>query len=65
MRSAEEKLEEYEQTILDLEEELGTELEEIWAKWKDTAGELENFEVGLEKADIHLDDLVLFWAPVG
>jgi DNA helicase HerA-like ATPase len=65
LRSAEEKLEEYEQTVQDLEEELGTELEEIWAKWRDTAGELESFEVGLEKTDIHLDDLVLFWAPVG
>ena len=65
MRSAEEKLEEYDQAILDLEEELGTELEEIWAKWRDTAGVVEGFEVGLEKTDIHLDDLLLFWAPVG
>jgi len=65
LRSAEEKLEDSEQALLDLEEELGPELEEIWAKWRDRAGELENFEVGLEKTDIHLDDLVLFWAPVG
>jgi hypothetical protein len=64
LRSAEEKLEEYEQAILDLEDELSQELEEIWAKWRDTAEELESFEVGLEKSDIHLEDLILFWAPV-
>ena len=64
-RSAEEKLEEYEETILELEEELGAELEEIWDKWRDTAAEMDSFEVGLEKTDIHLDDLFLFWAPVG
>jgi chromosome segregation ATPase len=65
LRSAEEKLEDYEEAIQDLEEELAEELEEIWEKWKDTAGDLGSFEVGLEKTDIHLDDLFLFWAPVG
>jgi hypothetical protein len=64
LRSAEEKLEEYEEAVLELEDELSEELEEIWAKWRDTAEELESFEVGLEKTDIHLEDLVLFWAPV-
>ena len=63
LRSAEEKLEEYEEAILELEENLGTELEEIWEKWKNTAEELDSFEVGLEKTDVHLDDLFLFWAP--
>ncbi|MFH1765431.1 MAG: helicase HerA-like domain-containing protein, partial [Gemmatimonadota bacterium] len=57
LRSAEEKLEDYQETILELEEELSTELQEIWAKWKTTAEELDAFEVGLEKTDIHLDDL--------
>lgn len=65
LRSAEEKLEEYEESIQELEEELASELEEIWGKWKGVAGEVERFEVGLEKTDIHLDDLFLFWAPVG
>jgi hypothetical protein len=65
LTSAEEKLEEYEEAILELEEELGIELEEIWDRWKNTAEELDSFEVGLEKTDIHLDDLFLFWAPVG
>ena len=65
LRSAEEKLEEYEEAILELEEKLGTELEEIWEKWRNTAEDLDSFEVGLEKTDVHLDDLFLFWAPVG
>jgi hypothetical protein len=65
LRSAEEKLEEYEDAIEALEEELGTELEQIWDKWRGTADESESFEVGLEKTDIHVDDLFLFWVPVG
>ncbi len=63
LRSAEEKLEEYEEAILDLEEELSTELTEIWDKWKDKADETDTFEVGLEKTDVHLDEIFLFWAP--
>jgi hypothetical protein len=65
LRSAEEKLVDYQEEIRDLEEELGTELQEIWARWKDKAQELGTFEVGLERDDVHLEDLVLFWAPVG
>jgi hypothetical protein len=65
LRSAEEKLGEYEQAILDLEQELGTELEGIWDRWRDTAEEIEPFEVRLKKKDIVLDDLLLFWAPGG
>ncbi len=65
LRSAEEKLEDYEDAIQELEEDLGIELTEIWDKWNETAEELDSFEVGLEKSDVHLDDLFLFWAPVG
>ena len=65
LRSAEEKLLEYEELIEELEEDLGDELEEIWEDWKEKAEEVDSFEVGLEKTDIHLDDLFLFWAPVG
>jgi chromosome segregation ATPase len=65
LRSAEEKLDDYEDAIQELEEDLGIELTEIWDKWNETAEELDSFEVGLEKSDVHLDDLFLFWAPVG
>jgi len=64
LQSAEEKLEDYQEAIEELEEELSRELEEIWAKWRETAAERASFEVGLEKTDIHLEDLTLFWAPV-
>jgi hypothetical protein len=64
LRSAEEKLTDYEQDILNLEEELSTELQEIWAGWKEKAEELDRFEVGLERTDVNLEDLTLFWAPM-
>jgi hypothetical protein len=64
LRSAEEKLLEYEEAIEELEEDLSDELAEIWDKWNAAAEELDSFEVGLEKTDIHVDDLFLFWAPV-
>jgi hypothetical protein len=65
LRSAEEKLGDYDEAIQDLEDELAEELEEIWAEWRDKADETHTLEVGLEKTDIRVDDLVLFWAPVG
>jgi hypothetical protein len=65
LRSAEEKLGEYEQAILDLEQELGAELEGIWDRWQTTADEIEPFEVRLKQKDIVLDELLLFWAPAG
>ncbi len=64
LRSAAEKLLEYEEAIEELEDELSEELEEIWDKWNIAAEELDSFEVGLEKTDINVDDLFLFWAPV-
>jgi len=65
LRSAEEKLVDYEEEIQGLEEELGAELQEIWARWRERAQDLGTFEVGLEMDDVHLEDLILFWAPVG
>jgi len=65
LRSAQEKLEDYQEAIDRLEEELAEELKEIWEKWQDVAERVESFQVGLEKTDIHLDDLFVFWAPVG
>jgi hypothetical protein len=65
LRSAEEKLGEYEQAILDLEQELGAELEGIWARWRSTAEQIDPFEVRLKQRDIVLDELLLFWAQAG
>jgi hypothetical protein len=63
LRSAEEKVEDYEEAIQELEEELQEELEEIWARWQTKAEEIEEHEVGLERTDLQLTQLVLFWAP--
>jgi hypothetical protein len=65
LKSAEEKLGEHEQAILDLERELGAELEGIWGRWRATAGQIEPFEVRLKQKDIVLDELLLFWASAG
>ncbi len=65
LRSAEEQLDDQQGAIQELEEELGRELQEIWAGWQEKAGDLRPFEVGLERDDVRLEDLTLFWAPVG
>ena len=63
LRSATEKAADIEETIDDLEDELSEELQQIWAKWRETAEEIEGFEVPLERTDISVDEIVLFWAP--
>ncbi|MDH3424227.1 MAG: DUF87 domain-containing protein, partial [Gemmatimonadota bacterium] len=64
LRSATEKADEYGATIEELEEELTEELDEIWEEWKEKAAEVERFEVSLERTDVSLDSMILFWAPV-
>ena len=64
LKSAVEKVEEYQDTIADLEEELVEEIEDIWDRWKATAEEVDDFDVALERSDVALDEMVLFWAPV-
>jgi hypothetical protein len=64
LRSAVEKVEEQQDAVADLEEELTEELDDIWARWQDAAQELEPFEVALERNDVSMDEMVLFWAPV-
>jgi hypothetical protein len=46
-----------------LETELTEELEEINDRWETTADEIEDLEIGLEKTDIHVDDVALLWLP--
>ncbi len=63
--SALDKLEELKLDIEDLEQELAEELEEIWEKWRGVAENVEAFPVALEKSDVALDELAVFWAPAG
>jgi hypothetical protein len=52
-----------EEALLELEDELMDDLREIVAQWAERAGEIEELEIGLEKNDIHMDELALFWVP--
>lgn len=63
LRSAEEKVEQYQDAIEELEHDLAEELEEIWDRWKEKAAQVEDFEVSLERTDVKLDAMTLFWAP--
>jgi hypothetical protein len=62
LRSAEEKLEDYDEAIRELEEDLTEEIQKVWDKWKNAAGSVETLEVPLEKSDIRIEEIVLFWA---
>lgn len=50
--------------IYDLEEKLEGDLRDIGDKWMDIANKIESLEVGLEKVDIAVDEVVLAWLPV-
>jgi len=43
-------------------QELVEELDAIWEEWKEVAGEIEEMEVPLEKNDIQVESVRLFWA---
>jgi len=62
LHSAEEKLDDYDEAIRELEEDLSGELEKVWDEWQGAAGRVETLEVPLEKSDIRIDEIVLFWA---
>jgi hypothetical protein len=63
LQSATEKAEEYQEALIELEEDLAEELEQIWERWRDQAEDTDTFEISLERDDVHLEELVLFWAP--
>jgi uncharacterized coiled-coil protein SlyX len=64
LRSAEEKLAEQRDALDELEVELAEQLDDIWRRWQATADEIERIEVPLERTDVRLEELVLFWAPI-
>jgi hypothetical protein len=61
LRSAEEKLEDYDEAIHELEDDLAEEIQKVWDKWKGAAEDVETLEVPLEKSDIRVDEIVVFW----
>ncbi len=64
-RTAEARLADEQEDIVELEDQLAADLEEIWTTWRDHATEIEPLEVGLEKNDIDVSSLRVFWAPRG
>ena len=61
LRTAENRLQEKLDDLEELEEELRDTLEDLDEVWTERAADIETIEVGLEKTDIEIDDLTLFW----
>ena len=49
--------------LQDLEADLARELQDIDARWREKAAQVETVEVGLEAADVEVDELALVWIP--
>ena len=62
--SALDKFEDDQEDIVELEAELAEELDELWDEWREKAEAIEPLEVPLEKDDIRVEEVVLFWAPL-
>ena len=65
VKTAENRLAEKVDELEELEEELVDSLEDIYQDWDDEAEEITSLEVGLEKTDISIDEMVLLWIPTG
>lgn len=63
LRSAAEKMADQVNAVGALERELEEELAEIWEEWEAKAREVDSFEVGLERSDLRVTDLRVFFAP--
>ncbi|MEQ8840525.1 MAG: DUF87 domain-containing protein [Acidimicrobiales bacterium] len=63
VRSAKNRLEEHVDELEDLAAALTDALAESHDAWADASGRIDTFEVGLEKTDIAVEDLVLVWIP--
>jgi hypothetical protein len=61
LQSASEKMEDHEEAIRALEDELAAELQAGWAKWEQTAGSITAVEIPLEKTDVRVEEMLLFW----
>jgi DNA helicase HerA-like ATPase len=63
LTAAHAKVQDRAEEVADLEREVIAELEEINDRWEAMAEEIESMEVGLEKNDIHVDEVALVWVP--
>jgi hypothetical protein len=63
VENAAEKADDQRDAIAELEAELRDELAELWEEWEAKARAIEPFRVGLEKNDVRVGDLRVFFAP--
>ena len=64
LRSAENRVSDAVEKIRALEDELADDLAEITDEWETKAEAITVLEVGLEKTDVQVDEVVLAWLPV-
>jgi len=64
LRTAKNRIDDAVENIRELEAELADELNEITDLWEGKAANVERVDIGLEKTDIVVDELVLTWIPV-
>jgi hypothetical protein len=65
LRSAQESYSDKTQALDDLEADLSNDVTEITTKWDTAAGQIETLQIGLEKTDVHVDEVALVWVPIG
>jgi hypothetical protein len=64
LRTAQEKYSDTASDLDELEAELARDVTEITSKWNTAASSIEPLEIGLEKTDVNVDEVVLVWVPV-
>jgi len=64
LKTAEDRLEEEQVKLEDVEEALLDELTELNDLWAERAEAIETVEIGLEKSDVTVDEIALLWVPV-
>jgi altronate dehydratase len=64
LKTAENRYSELLEDREELEAALSDDLFEIQQEWSDKASEITSMPVGLEKADIQIDEIMLVWIPV-
>jgi hypothetical protein len=62
LRTAEERLASETADVERIEDELATELDDIWERWQEAVWQVEQVEVSLKKKDIAVEEVLLFWA---
>jgi len=65
VRTIENRIDEKNLAIEDLEDDLREAIAEIDEEWDEKAGAIEPIEISLERSDITVDEVSLLWLPVG